>query len=213
VILVIAVRIDHAVTSGKFTLDGESWDVDNNVWMLGDDVHVLVVDAPHDAEAIRAAVGDRRVSEIACTHAHSDHIDAAPVLSAGVGAPVLLHPADRELWDDLYPDRAPDGDLVPGEILRVAHVEVRILHTPGHTPGSVCLYVPALETVFTGDTLFAGGPGATGRSFSSFPTIIRSIHDVLLTLPPQTRVLPGHGEETTIGKEAPHFDEWVARGY
>ncbi|GAB2764401.1 hypothetical protein GCM10027174_46150 [Salinifilum aidingensis] len=82
-----------------------------------------------------------------------------------------------------------------------------------HSPGSVCLYCPDLGTVFTGDTLFAGGPGATGRSFSDFGTITASIRDRLLTLPSSTRVRPGHGPSTTIGEVVPHFDEWVARGY
>ncbi len=77
-----------------------------------------------------------------------------------------------------------------------------MLHTPGHAPGAVCLYDPGLGTVFTGDTLFQGGPGATGRSFSHFPTIIDSIRDRLLTLPPETKVLTGHGDPTTIGAEA-----------
>jgi glyoxylase-like metal-dependent hydrolase (beta-lactamase superfamily II) len=87
-----------------------------------------------------------------------------------------------------------------------------VLHTPGHTPGAICLYLPSLNTVFTGDTLFAGGPGATGRSYSDFPTIIRSIRDRLLVLPPATEARTGHGQATTIGAEAPHLADWIARG-
>ncbi len=85
-------------------------------------------------------------------------------------------------------------------------------HTPGHSPGSCCFHAAGLGAVFTGDTLFAGGPGATGRSFSDFGTIISSIRDRLLTLPPDTTVHPGHGASTTIGAEAPHLPEWIARG-
>jgi glyoxylase-like metal-dependent hydrolase (beta-lactamase superfamily II) len=88
-----------------------------------------------------------------------------------------------------------------------------VLHTPGHAPGAVCLYAPDLGTVFTGDTLFNGGPGATGRSYSDFGVIIDSIRDRLLTLPPDTVVRTGHGDTTTIGDEAPHLEEWVSRGH
>ena len=88
-----------------------------------------------------------------------------------------------------------------------------VLHTPGHSPGGVCLHVPALGVLISGDTLFQGGPGATGRSYSDFPTILDSIRERVLTLPPQTRVLTGHGDETTIGAEAADYDAWVARGH
>ncbi|MCO5997359.1 MBL fold metallo-hydrolase [Actinoallomurus rhizosphaericola] len=206
-------RLDHIVTSGTFSLDGGTWDVDNNVWIIGDDAEALVVDAAHDADAIAAAVGDRRLVAIVCTHAHDDHVDAAPALAARTGAPILLHPADRPLWDLTHPDRTPDADLADGQTVRVAGVELTVLHTPGHSPGAVCLYAPALGAVFSGDTLFQGGPGATGRSFSDFPTIIDSIRGRLLTLPPETVVHTGHGDDTTIGAEAPHLEEWIARGH
>ncbi|HZG05162.1 MAG TPA: MBL fold metallo-hydrolase [Streptomyces sp.] len=208
-----AARIDHLVTSGTFSLDGGTWEVDNNVWIVGDDSEALVVDAAHDADAIVRAVGGRRVTAIVCTHAHDDHIDAAPALAGATGAPVLLHPDDLPLWRRTHPDRAPDGELADGQVLTVAGVELTVLHTPGHAPGAVCLYAPALGTVFTGDTLFAGGPGATGRSFSHFPTIIDSIREKLLTLPPETVVRTGHGEHTTVGAEAPHLQEWIDRGH
>ncbi|GAB3981645.1 MBL fold metallo-hydrolase [Actinoallomurus acanthiterrae] len=206
-------RLDHIVTSGTFSLDGGTWDVDNNVWILGDDAEALVIDAAHDADAIAEAVGDRRLVAVVCTHAHDDHIDAAPALAARTGAPILLHPADRPLWDLTHPDRAPDAELADGQTLRVAGTELTVLHTPGHSPGAVCLHVPALGALFSGDTLFQGGPGATGRSFSDFPTIIDSIRGRLLTLPPETVVHTGHGDDTAIGAEAPHLEEWIARGH
>ncbi|WP_326795757.1 MBL fold metallo-hydrolase [Streptomyces sp. NBC_01808] len=201
-------RIDHLVTSGTFSLDGGTWDVDNNVWIVGDDTEALVIDAAHDSDAIAAAVGDRRVTAIVCTHAHDDHIDAAPALAAKTGAPVLLHPDDRVLWDMTYPDRAPDAALADGQTLPVAGTELTVLHTPGHAPGAVCLYAPELGTVFTGDTLFHGGPGATGRSYSDRPTIEASIRARLLTLPPETVVRTGHGESTTIAAEAAGAEGW-----
>ncbi|GAA2471956.1 MBL fold metallo-hydrolase [Streptomyces thermolineatus] len=208
-----AARIEHLVTSGTFSLDGGTWDVDNNVWIVGDDTEVLVVDAAHDADAIAGAVGGRRVVAIVCTHAHDDHVDAAPALADRTGAPVLLHPDDLPLWRMTHPERSPDGELADGQVLTVAGTELTVLHTPGHAPGAVCLYAPDLGTVFTGDTLFKGGPGATGRSFSDFPTIVASVRDRLLTLPADTVVRTGHGDPTTIGDEAPHLDEWIARGH
>ncbi|MEU7160531.1 MBL fold metallo-hydrolase [Streptomyces chrestomyceticus] len=212
----MAARIDHLVTSGTFALDGGTWDVDNNVWIVGDDTEAVVIDAAHDADAIFAALDGRTLRAIICTHAHNDHIDAAPALAARTGAPVHLHPDDLPLWQQTHPDRAPEEELADGQVLTVAGVDLTVLHTPGHAPGAVCLYAPDLGehgTVFTGDTLFQGGPGATGRSFSDFPTIVDSIRERLLTLPPQTEVRTGHGDGTTIGAEAPHLDEWVKRGH
>ncbi|MGW3097558.1 MBL fold metallo-hydrolase [Streptomyces sp. NPDC001102] len=209
----MAARIEHLVTSGTFSLDGGTWEVDNNVWLVGDDREVVVIDAAHDADAIAEAVGERRVRAIVCTHAHNDHIDAAPELAARTGAPVLLHPDDLPLWKQTHPDRSPDAELADGQVLSVAGVELTVLHTPGHAPGAVCLHVPALGALFSGDTLFAGGPGATGRSYSHFPTIVESIRERLLTLPGDTVVHTGHGETTTIGAEAPHLQEWIDRGF
>ena len=205
-------RIERLVTSGTFSLDGQDFDVDNNVWLVGDDDEVLGVDAAHDAAAIAAAVGDRRLLGVVATHGHNDHINAAIDVSAGDESPVYLHPADRMLWDVVHPDVAP-RPLENGQTLTVAGLELTVLHTPGHSPGAVCLHAPELETVLTGDTLFRGGPGATGRSFSSFPTILDSIRTRLLTLPPSTTVLTGHGDPTTIGDEAPDYESWVARGH
>ena len=205
--------VTHLVTSGTFALDGGTWDVDNNVWIVGDDREVIVIDAAHDAEAIAQAVGGRELKAIVCTHAHNDHIDAAPALAAATGAPILLHPADRPLWEMTHPDRRPDGELSDGQVLTVGGIELTVLHTPGHAPGAVCLYAPALNTVFTGDTLFQGGPGATGRSFSDFPAILQSIEKSLLALPAGTEVRTGHGDSTTIGGEAPQLEEWRARGH
>ena len=206
-------RIERVVTSGLFTLDGQSWEVDNNVWLLGDDEEVVIVDAAHDAAAIVAAVAGRRVSAIVCTHAHDDHIGAAPELAALTGAPVLAHPDDAVLWKMTHPGRQPDGALADGQAIHVAGSLLTVVHTPGHAPGAVCLYAPEAGVVFTGDTLFQGGPGATGRSFSDFATIISSISSRLLPLPEETVVHTGHGPDTTIAAEAPHLDEWIARGH
>lgn len=206
-------RIERIVTSGKFRLDGGEWDVDNNVWLLGNDDEVIVIDAAHDAPAIDAGAGSRRVTAIVCTHAHNDHIDAAPALAELTGAQIWLHGADIPLWQQTHPDRAPDRLMNGGEQFEIAGVVAHVLHTPGHAPGAVCLYVPALGALFSGDTLFQGGPGATGRSFSDFPTIIDSIREKLLVLPGDTTVHTGHGDNTTVGAEAPCLADWLARGH
>jgi glyoxylase-like metal-dependent hydrolase (beta-lactamase superfamily II) len=198
--------IERVVTSGTFSLDGGTWQVDNNVWLVGDEREVIVVDAAHDADAIAAAVGDRRVLGIVCTHAHDDHVSAAPELSRKLAAPVLLHPEEHVLWRLAHPDTPPpDAELTDGDVLHVAGTALQVLHTPGHSPGSGCLYAPELNIVFSGDTLFQGGPGATGRSYSDFDEIIVSIRSRLLTLPATTEVRTGHGESTTIGDEAEHI--------
>ncbi|WP_205314471.1 MBL fold metallo-hydrolase [Nocardioides houyundeii] len=194
-------RIDHAVASGTFSLDGETHQVDNNLWVLGDDAECVVIDAPHDVEAIMALVGERKVKAILCTHAHDDHVRAATELRQRVVAPILLHPDDRPLWELVHPDELWDVDLSDGQVIEVAGTALTVLHTPGHAPGAVCFWVPELGCVFTGDTLFQGGPGATGRSFSDRATLEASIRSRLWELPDETVVHTGHGSDTTIGAE------------
>lgn len=197
----MTVRVDHGITSGTFSLDGETFDVDNNVWVVGDDQECLVIDAPHDVDRILAIVGDRKVTAIVCTHAHDDHVRVAPALRERVGAPILLHPDDRPLWELTHTDQRWDLDLADGQTLTVAGTALQVLHTPGHAPGAVCLYAPDLGCVFTGDTLFHGGPGATGRSYSDLPTLKASIRAKLFALPGETLVHTGHGDDTTIAAE------------
>jgi glyoxylase-like metal-dependent hydrolase (beta-lactamase superfamily II) len=194
-------RVDHGVLAGTFTLDGETFDVDNNVWVVGDDAECVVIDAPHDVDGILAIVGDRAVKAILCTHAHDDHVRVAPALRQRVTAPILLHPDDRPLWELTHADELWDVDLVDGQEIAVAGTTLRVLHTPGHAPGGVCFLAEELGCVFTGDALFAGGPGATGRSFSDREVLVASITDKLLSLPDDTVVHTGHGEDTTIGAE------------
>mgnify|MGYP001765274945 CR=1 FL=1 len=194
-------RVALGVASGTFSLDGEIFEVDNNLWVLGDDRECVVIDAPHDVEAILALVGDRTVRAILCTHAHDDHVRVAPQLRERVQAPILLHPDDAPLWQLTHPDVLWDADLADGQVIEVAGTRVVTLHTPGHAPGGVCFHVPDLECVFTGDTLFQGGPGATGRSFSDRDTLEASIRAKLWPLRDHTVVHTGHGPDTTIGDE------------
>ena len=197
----MTVRVDHGTTSGTFSLDGETFDVENNVWVVGDDEECVVIDAPHDVEEILAVVGDRRVKAVLCTHAHDDHVRVAPTLRERVQAPVLLHPDDRPLWELTHPGELWDADLSDGQEIEVAGARLRVVHTPGHAPGAVCFVADELGCVFTGDTLFNGGPGATGRSFSDKDLLVDSIRERLLGLPDDTVVHTGHGEDTTIGAE------------
>ena len=204
--------IEHLVTHGTFELDGGSWEVDNNIWLVGDDSEVVVFDAAHSAQPIVDAVRGRKVVAVVCTHGHNDHVTVAPELGKTLEAPVLLHPGDEVLWRMTHPDKDFRA-YSDGATLTVAGTALQALHTPGHSPGSVCWYAPELGVVFSGDTLFSGGPGATGRSYSDFPTILQSISERLGALPGDTVVHTGHGDSTTIGEEIVHYEEWVARGH
>jgi glyoxylase-like metal-dependent hydrolase (beta-lactamase superfamily II) len=175
--------------------------VDNNVWIVGNDEECVIIDSPHDAAAIINQVKGRKVLAILQTHAHNDHIGAALDVADAVGAPIYLNPEDLVLWEQVYPDSKPDRELADGDVFEVAGAALRAIHTPGHSPGSTCFYLESEETVFTGDTLFNGGPGATGRSYSDYPTILTSIREKLLTLPAETVVRTGHGDNTTIAAE------------
>ncbi|MGV0813457.1 MBL fold metallo-hydrolase [Mycolicibacterium boenickei] len=207
-------RVDRGAVSGTFSLDGETFDVENNIWVVGDDHECVVIDAPHSVDEIFKVIGDRYVKAIICTHAHDDHVRVAPqlraVVNSGAGAPIMLHPDDRPLWNLTHTGpEVIDGwdiDLCDGDEIVVAGVRMNVLHTPGHAPGAVCLYVSDLGCVFTGDTLFNGGPGATGRSFSDRKTLENSIHEQLFSLPAATEVHTGHGESTTIGAEKARMD-------
>ena len=192
-------RIDHGVTTGTFSLDGETFDVDNNIWVMGDDTACVVIDAPHSVDDILAVVGRRRVTAIVCTHAHDDHVRVAPDLARATGAPILLHPADAPLWALTHPDVAPDADLADGQQIAVGGISLTVLHTPGHSPGSVSLYAPDLGAVFTGDTLFQGSIGRSDLPGGNHEQLLASIARKLLVLGDETVVLPGHGGNSSIG--------------
>ena len=193
--------IELVTTDGIFALDGGEWEVTNNIWLVGDEQELVIFDAAHDHQPIVDAVNGRRVTAIVCTHGHNDHINAAVALRNAVDAPILLHPDDQMLWDAVFPDDLVDGTLVPGEAISAGGHTLGIIHTPGHSPGCCCFFDVDAGRVISGDTLFCGGPGATGRSYSDEPTILRSIRDRLLTLPGDTTVHTGHGDTTTIDDE------------
>ena len=197
----MSLRVDHVVTAGIFSLDGEDFEVENNIWIVGDDREVIVFDAAHDHRPIVDGIDGRKVKAVICTHGHNDHINAAVELATETNAPIWLHPDDAMLWDVIHPDRRIDAPLTDGQHIEIAGSDLTVLHTPGHSPGGCCFHVPDLRMVFSGDTLFNGGPGATGRSFSSRDLLVDSIVDKLMPLDNSTIVHTGHGDDTTIGAE------------
>ena len=206
--------IQRVLTHGTHPVDGVEIELDNNVWLIGDDAEVVIIDASHQPQVIADAVAGRRVVAILLTHGHRDHIGGAPELAALTGGPLWLHPADEPLWNVAHPSvPAPSAVLPPHQRFNVAGIELEVRHTPGHTPGASVVVAADLGAVFTGDTLFHGGPGATRWDYSSFPQIVESITENLLTLPEDTVVHTGHGSDTTIGAEAAHRQEWIDRGW
>jgi glyoxylase-like metal-dependent hydrolase (beta-lactamase superfamily II) len=185
---------------------------DGTAWIVGDDEEVIVIDPGDDADGVLEAVGDREILAVICTHGHASHVAAAVGVAERDEAPVALHPADRSHWRDVYPDGDADIDMADGGRFDVADVQLEVVHTAGHTRGSVSLYCADLEAVFTGDALLASGPAPHEGEYPDFPGQLTAIGERLLDLPPRTRVLPGHGEETTISAAAKRFDGWVTAG-
>ena len=204
-------RIDQVVTSGEVTEDGTAYRMENNTWIIGDNSEVIVIDPGHDAQAVLDAVDEREVIAVICTHAHPDHVAAAIEAAGRDEAPIALHPKDLPLWRDALDDE-PDIEMADGGTFEVADVRLEVIFSPGHTPGSVCLYCEDLGVVFSGDTLLATGPAPYCGEFPDFPGQLTAIGEYLLTLPPETRVLPGHGEETTVEAAEKRFDGWVTAG-
>ncbi len=182
-----------------------------NTWLIGDDDEVIVIDPGEDADAVLEQVGEREVLAVICTHGHPGHVAAAVAVAERDEAPVALHRADRLLWRAAH-DVDPEIEMADGGRFDVADVQLEVIHTAGHTPGSVSLYCADLDVVFTGDTLAASGPVPHEGRFTDFPGQLTAIGEHLLDLPLPTRVLPGHGEESTIGDAAKRFDGWVSAG-
>ena len=206
-------RIERVVTSGIFSLDGEDFEVDNNIWLVGDDDEVLVIDAAHDPQPIVDAVGGRRVvGDRLHPRPQRPHQRRGRAGRRRRARRSCCTPTTRAVGARL-PRRRWDQDLADGdELPRRRPRAPGAAHARAHPRRRVPVGRGERGSVFCGDTLFNGGPGATGRCFSSFPTIIESIRTKLLTLPPDTVVHTGHGDDTRIGDEAPHLDEWIARG-
>jgi hydroxyacylglutathione hydrolase len=181
-------------------------------WIVGDDEEVIVIDPGEDGAAVLEAVGDREILAVICTHGHRSHVAAAFEVAERDDAPVALHPADRLHWKMAHPNKVADIEMADGGLFDVADVQLEVIKTAGHTRGSVSLYCEDLEAVFTGDALLATGPGPHDGEFPDFPAQLNVIGERLLPLPSGTRVLPGHGEESTIAEAAKQFDGWAIAG-
>jgi glyoxylase-like metal-dependent hydrolase (beta-lactamase superfamily II) len=180
----------------------------NEIYLVVDPVtqETWILDAGYEPERVAEAAKGLTVQGILITHGHLDHHEHLDELRQLLGVPAGIGADDAAMLRV-----KPDFLIRDGDEFRFGSQVLRALHTPGHTPGSTCFLVG--EHLFTGDTLFPGGPGNTRNETGHFPTIIASIRERLFTLPPETRVYPGHGRDTTIGEEAPHLDEWIARGW
>ena len=183
-----------------------------NSWVVGDDEEVIVVDPGQDAASVLALVGEREVLAVICTHGHAAHTAAALEVAARDEAPVALHPADRVYWREAHPKDDPEIDMEDGGIFEVADVALEVLHAPGHSPGSACIYSEDLQAAFTGDVLSADGPVPHENEFPDFARQLSSIGGHVLTLPGPTRLLPGHGDELTVTMAEKRFDSWVTAG-
>jgi glyoxylase-like metal-dependent hydrolase (beta-lactamase superfamily II) len=181
-------------------------------WLIGDDEEVIVIDPGEDAAAVLDQVGDREILAVICTHGHASHVAAAVAVAERDEAAVALHRSDLPQWRMAHDRAEIEIEMADGGRFDVADVQVEVLHTPGHTPGSVSLYCAELEVVFTGDALAAGGPVPHEGVLPDFARQLTAIGERLLDLPSRTRVLPGHGEELTIGDAAKRFDGWVSAG-
>jgi glyoxylase-like metal-dependent hydrolase (beta-lactamase superfamily II) len=201
----------------RVTSPGDADASESNAWIVGDDKHVIVVDPGRDADAVLAAVADREIRAVICTHGHAAHVTAASKVAARDEAEVALHPRDRLLWREAHADgdpeiEDPEIEMEEGGIFGVADVSLEVIHAPGHSPGSVLLYSEELDAVFAGDVVTAGGPVPHDGEYTDFPAQLSAIGEHLMTLPGATRVLPGHGEETTVAAIQKKFDSWVNAG-
>ncbi len=181
---------------------------DNNVFIIrcrqtGD---AILLDAADEHELLLQLCTQLQVRKVAETHGHWDHIQAVPQIREA-GYSVSVGAADV----DMLPSY--DEILQDGEVLEIGKLRIHIIHTPGHTPGSMCFQIENTPLLFSGDTLFPGGPGNATFKGGDFGTIITSIDRRLFTLPPETIVLPGHGNDTTIAAERPNLQSWVDRGW
>ena len=187
-----------------------------NCSVIGDEATFegMVIDPGDDIESVLALVRKHKlkIKQIVITHAHIDHIGGAMKLRAATGAPILLNQNDQALLKMMDIQASWIGVASPGLIqidqslsdadrVTAGNLGATIMHTPGHTEGSICLYFPAEQKLIAGDTLFAGSIGRTDLPGGSFPKIMSSLHEKVLTLPDETVVVPGHGSLTTIGKE------------
>jgi len=183
-----------------------------NTWIVGDDDEVIVIDPGESADAVLAVVGEREVLAVICTHGHARHVAAAFDVAERDEAQVALHDADRLAWREAHAGREPDIRMEDGGRFEVADVTLEVIHAPGHSPGSIGLYCEELGVLFSGDVVGGAGPVPHEGSFDDFPKQVSSIGASVLTLDGDTKILAGHGEETTVATAERRFDSWVAAG-
>jgi glyoxylase-like metal-dependent hydrolase (beta-lactamase superfamily II) len=181
-----------------------------NTWLIGDDDEVIVIDPGPDADLVLAAAGDREILAVICTHGQPGALAGALQVARRDEAPVAVHPSDRTVRGDTPPETEPAIEMADGGVFETAGVGLEAIHTPGYTPGSVCLYCEDLDVVFTGHALATDGPVPLDGAFPDFAGQLTMIGEALLTLPGDTRVLPGRGQETTIALAEQDFDTWAA---
>lgn len=182
-----------------------------NTWIVGDDEEAIVIDPGTDAAAVLRAVGEREVIAVVCTHGHPAHATAAVQVAERDDAPVALHPGDRLDWREMH-DEDPEIEMADGGRFEVAGITLEVVHSPGHSQGSVLLYCEELKAAFTGDVISENGPVATADGFPDWSRQLHAIGTGVLTLPPGTRLLPGHGGELTVAVADQRFDAWVSAG-
>jgi glyoxylase-like metal-dependent hydrolase (beta-lactamase superfamily II) len=183
-----------------------------NTWIVGDDDEVIVIDPGESAQEVLRVVGDREVLAVICTHGHARHVAAAFEVAKRDEAPVALHGADRLSWREAHHGTEPDIVMEDGGVFEVADVSLEVIHAPGHTPGSICLYSEELGVLFAGDVIGAQGPVLHDGEFEDFSRQLSAIGAAVLTLDGGTRILPGHGEETKVALAERRFDSWVTAG-
>jgi glyoxylase-like metal-dependent hydrolase (beta-lactamase superfamily II) len=183
-----------------------------NSWIIGDDDEVIVIDPGEDAAAVLDAVADRAILAVICTHGHAGHSAAAIDVAKRDESLVALHPGDRMAWREVHAGVQPDIDMEDGGKFEVAGVTLEVLHAPGHSRGSCCLYCDDLDVVFSGDVVSEAGPVARDDGYPNWGRQLDAIGGQILTLPPDTRILPGHGAEFTVALAEKRFDTWVAAG-
>ncbi|MEU1897316.1 MBL fold metallo-hydrolase [Nocardiopsis dassonvillei] len=203
--------ITRVRTAGTFEFDGEEYPVVSNTWIIdADDEGVVVIDPGHDAEAILAAIGEREVYLVACTNAYSPHIESAIKVAEESEAPIALHPREMRAWRRHHgAEHRPEIEVEGQGALDIGKLHIDVLALPGTSPGTVGYYVSERGVVFGGDTLRKGEPGMVGNTYIDYTTQLASIGEALLSLPPDTRILPDRGPATTAAAEGKNFDSWV----
>ncbi|WP_019608170.1 MBL fold metallo-hydrolase [Nocardiopsis sp. CNS-639] len=203
--------ITRVRTAGTFEFDGEEYPVVSNTWIIdADDEGVVVIDPGHDAEAILAAIGEREVYLVACTNAYSPHIESAIKVAEESEAPIALHPREMRAWRRHHgAEHRPEIEVEGQGALDIGKLHIDVLALPGTSPGTVGYYVSERGVVFGGDTLRKGEPGMVGNTYIDYTTQLASIGEALLSLPPDTRILPDRGPATTTAAEGKNFDSWV----